>query len=256
MNSLYDAYWKTPDFIFRSKRSDLREKEYFQKFISERQKNEIIAEKITNSFLQNFSSANLFYDSITQNTDIKNSFEYYFPKNDKNTSLVANKRFGVFVRNKNYENNLFAFNKIGLVLNDSNKNLLLAGVELNRANEASDYFDKQIRLYNKKKSENEKLTITRDESLIYAPFLSWVYRNETFIENGQRQENTFGISGRGEYYKKAKNYKINGYYGYSVKDAFDMITKVKYKRLEMKKLNTLEENQFFTRRVILLIYQI
>lgn len=248
-NSLWDAYWKTSDFTFRSKRKDLKEKEYFEKFISERQKNEIIAEKITSTFLENFSSASLLFASISQNADIKNSFEYYFPNRDPSTGLYANTRYGIYMRNKNYENNLIAFNKIGFIINDSNKNLLLAGIELDKINEASDFFDKQIRLFNMKKADNEKLNIFREEKLIYAPFISWIYKYHIINENGVKQENTFGISGRSEYSKEARNFKVNCYYGYSVKNVFDLITKVKYKRLEMRKLNTLEETQLFKRRV-------
>lgn len=255
-NSLYDAYWKTPDFCFRSSRSALKEKEYFQNSISERQKNKIIVEKITSSFLENFSSAQLLYASIAQNTDIKNSFEYYFPNNNKNSDnnpQSAKRKFGIFMRNRNHENNLLAFNKIGLVMNDSDKNLLVAGVEINQTNEAADYFDKKIRLYNMKKSENEKLTVSREENVIYAPFLSWVYHNQNFNKNGKIQENTIGIAGISEYSKEAKNYKIHGYYGYSLKNAFDVIAKVKYKRLEMRKLSAIEETHFSRKRVIFIL---
>jgi len=251
LNFYYDAYFKRPDFIFRSSRSELKEKEYFQKFINEKQKREIIAEKITTPFLENFSSAKLLYDSITQNTNIKSSFEYYFSPSDKNARFDPNKKFGIFVRNKNYENNLIAFNKIGLIMNDSNKNLLLAGVEINQTNEAIDFFDKQIRLYNKQKGDAEKFSFTRDENLIYAPFLCWAYRNEKLNENGQKQENSFSIAGRTEYSKDIMNYKICGQYLHSFGNIFDLITKVKYKRLEMKKLNPLEEAMFSRRRVII-----
>lgn len=246
----YHAYYKSPDFIFQCKRSQLKEKEYFQKFISERQKNEIIAEKVTSSYMENFSSAKLFFASITQNSDIKNSFEYYFSPSDKNKPFEPQRKFGIFMRNKNYEENLLAFNKIGLVVNDSDKNILFAGVEINQTNESTDFFDKQIRLYNKKKAEAEKFTFTRDESLTYAPFLSWIYKNEGLNEKGERQVNTFSIGGRTEYAKEALNYKVTGQYAYTFENAFDFITKVKYKKLEMRRLNAIEETIFSRRRVI------
>jgi len=91
LNFLFDAYWKKADFTFRSKRLELKEKEYFQKFISEKQKKEIIAEKIKNSFLENFSSTELFFASVTQNRDIKTSFEYYFSNSDKDSKPHENK---------------------------------------------------------------------------------------------------------------------------------------------------------------------
>jgi len=156
---------------------------------------------------------------------------------------------GIYFRNKNYDNNLFAFNKIGFVVNVSNKNLFLSGLEINQTNEASDFFDKQIRLYNKERAENEKLNLTRDENLIYAPFISWVYRNESFNKKGEKHENTFGLSGMTEYSKDSLNYKFSGYYSHTFKNTFDFITKIKHKRLEMKKLNPIEESMFSRRRV-------
>jgi hypothetical protein len=246
----YHAFYKTPDFIFQCKRNTLKEKEYYQKFISERQKNEIIAEKITTSFMENFSSAKLFFASLTQNSDIKHSFEYYFSPSEKNKRSAPERKFGVFMRSKNYEENLLAFNKIGLVVNDSDKNLLFAGVEVNQTNEATDFFDKQIRLYNKKKGDAEKFTFTRDESLTYAPFLSWIFKNEGFNEKGEKQISTYAIGGSTEYAKEALNYKVCGQYAYVHENAFDLITKVKYKKLEMRRLNAIEETTFSRRRVI------
>lgn len=249
----YNAYYKTPDFIFQCKRSTLKEKDYFHKFISERQKNEIIAEKVTSNFMENFSSAKLFLSSLTQNSDIKHSFEYYFSPSDKNKGLMNNRKFGIFMRNKNYEENLLAFNKIGMVVNDSDKNLILGGVEINQTNEATDFFDKQIRLYNKKKADAEKFTFTRDQNITYAPFLTWIYKNDALNEKGERQVNTFSIGGKTEYAKEALNYKVGGQYSYTFENTFDLITKVKYKRLEMRRLNAIEETVFSRRRVILFL---
>jgi len=251
-NSEYQAYYKTPNFIAQCKRSELKEKDYFQKFISESQKNEIIAEKVTSNYMENFSSAKLLIASLTQNSNIKHSFEYYFSPTDKTKRSAHNRKFGIFMRNKNYEENFVAFNKIGLVLNDSDKNLVFAGVEINQTNEATDFFDKQIRLYNKKKGDAEKYTFTRDESLTYAPFLSWVYKNNGMNQKGEKQVNTFAVGGRADYAKEALNYKVTGQYAYSFENAFDLITKVKYKRLEMRRLNAIEETVFSRRRVIII----
>lgn len=263
----YEFYNKNDDFIFLSSKKTYNEKEYFKKFINEKEK-EFIFFRRDDSNLYNSGLYDLgksIYTYSISNTQFKNSFEKRIKFPEKFCNYFKNKNLNIYFRTKNIPNDeLFAYNKLGISItnneNMSNKNILFTGIEINKTNEAKTFLENYLNYWNLvNKNKKQRINIKKENNYYLAPFIYYFNKNNFLDVSNKRNEVIYGLGLQAHNTIKA-NFKINCYYFHKIEESLDIFTKFKYKKINFCEFNTdneilIEQEVFFLQNLNFAFYE-